>query len=447
MLTGIRKPDAGTIAFNGEPAPPFGAPGEWQKHVACVYQHSTIIPDLSVGENLFLNRQPGRAGFISWRNLTREADLLLQRWGVDVPVDRRAGDLTVEERQLVEIARSLSRGARFVILDEPTAQLDGKEIRRLFARLGDLQRDGITFLFISHHLQEVYEICDRVTVLRDARHIVTTDVARLPKHDLIAAMTGETAHARLDNPRLAPTGRTAPLIDIQALGSRSFSDVTLLLRRGEIVGLAGASSSGRTELAEAIAGLTSFDHGTINVDGRPLPSGDVVAALAAGIGCVPKNRHHQGLVLGETIADNVIMPVMGTLGPGGFISPARKHAAGRQAIAQFGIVASGTEHDVAQLSGGNQQKVVFGRAVASDPSALVLIDPTAGVDVRSKEALLTRAEDMRDAGKAILLSSAEPDDLRICDRVLVMRHGRIVAEFASGWDEADLVAAIEGLES
>ncbi|TGB24288.1 ATP-binding cassette domain-containing protein, partial [Burkholderia thailandensis] len=191
ILTGLRKPDAGVVRFGGEDAPPLADRDGWRARVACVYQHSTIIRELTVAENLFINRQPTRRGAIDWRALRRDARALLDHWRIDVGERTRAGDLTVEARQLVEIARALSYGARFIILDEPTAQLDGDEIKRLFARIRELQRDGVTFLFISHHLQEVYDICQAVTVLRDARRIVSAPVAALPRDALIEAMTGE----------------------------------------------------------------------------------------------------------------------------------------------------------------------------------------------------------------------------------------------------------------
>ncbi|MER6919663.1 ATP-binding cassette domain-containing protein, partial [Streptomyces spiralis] len=192
ILTGLQAPDEGTVTFDGEPAPRLADRDAWRQRVACVYQKSTIIPGLTVAENLFLNRHDrGRSGLISWRTVRDRASELLRTWSVDVDARTLAGELDVEQRQFVEIARALSFGARFIILDEPTAQLDGSAINRLFARIRDLQRQGVTFLFISHHLQEVYEICDTVTVFRDARHILTAPVAELPRAELVAAMTGE----------------------------------------------------------------------------------------------------------------------------------------------------------------------------------------------------------------------------------------------------------------
>ncbi|GJH27781.1 sugar ABC transporter ATP-binding protein [Caballeronia novacaledonica] len=447
MITGLRRPDAGEIRFGGEPAPPLADRDGWRERVACVYQHSTIIRELSVAENLFINRQHRRGGVIDWRTMRRDARALLDHWKIDVREDARAGDLTVEARQLVEIARALSYGARFIILDEPTAQLDGDEIKRLFRRIEELQTEGVTFLFISHHLQEVYEICQAVTVLRDARHIVSAPVSALPRDKLIEAMTGEKGGlAVADAATRAPLPADASIaLSVSALSGGDYDDVNFSVRRGEVIGLTGATTSGRTSVAEAIAGLKAQRSGTITVDGRMLTPGDVPGALASGVGCVPKDRHREGLVLTQSVAENASMTIARTLGRFGIASPAKKNAFGRRMIAALGIKTQGPEHVVSGLSGGNQQKVVMARALATDPNVLVLIDPTAGVDVKSKEALLGVVERVREEGKAVLVVSGELDDLRTCDRVLVMFRGAIVAEFPAGWQDHELIASVEGV--
>jgi simple sugar transport system ATP-binding protein len=446
ILTGLREPDSGEVRFHGEPAPAISDREGWRQRVACVYQHSTIIPDLTVAENLFINRQPLRRGFINWSTLWRDAREVLDRWDVSVSERSRAGDLKVEARQLVEIARALSYGARFIILDEPTAQLDGEEIKRLFAQMRRLQAQGVTFLFISHHLQEVYEVCQTVTVLRDARHILTAPAATLSKDALIEAMTGEQVSFSFADAanRKAPTEGSAAL-EVKSIGGEDFEDVSFSVRAGEIIGLCGATSSGRLGVAEAVAGLGPYSAGTIRINGAPLRANDVPSALALGVGCVPKSRHRQGLVLTQSIADNVTMPIAKALGALGFIAPARRAAAANEAIETLGVVTQGPDQLVSDLSGGNQQKVVMGRALASRPSVLVLIDPTAGVDVKSKEALLHAVENTRREGRAILVASGELEDLRVCDRVLVMRHGKVVAEHAAGWSDNELVASVEGI--
>jgi simple sugar transport system ATP-binding protein len=446
ILTGMRAPDAGHVAFNGAAAPPVGERDAWRQCVACVYQHSTIIPALSVAENLFVNCQPGRGGLIDWGRTRREARALLDRWQVDVPETSRARELTVEQRQLVEIARALSYGARFIILDEPTAQLDGAAIGRLFGRMRELQRAGVTFLFISHHLQEVYEICQAVTVLRDGRHILSAPVAELPKAMLIEAMTGERGGLAVpDAARRTPPTQGAPVLAVQGLAGADFADISFAIGPGEVVGLAGATSSGCMTVAETVAGLRRGIAGTVRVGERVLPAGDVPAALATGVGCVPRDRHHEGLVLGRSVADNATLTVADRLGPAGLVWPGRQLAAAERMIADLGIVTQGPAQPASRLSGGNQQKLVLARALATDPKLLVLINPTAGVDVKSKESLLASVERERARGKAVLLVTSEIDDLRICDRVLVMFRGRITAEHRAGWADADLIAEMEGI--
>lgn len=446
ILTGLREPDSGVIRFSGEFAPPVFDREAWRQRVACVYQHSTIIPDLTVAENLFVNRQPLHRGFISWPALRRQARDVLDRWNVNVSEDMRAGDLKVEARQLVEIARALSYGARFIILDEPTAQLDGDEIKRLFVRIRELQTQGVTFLFISHHLQEVYEICQAVTVLRDARHIISALVTDLPRDRLIEAMTGEQVQFGFADAAGRTTEPDMPVaLEVRNLSGDDFKDVSFQIRKGEVVGISGATSGGRIGVAEAIAGLANRKAGSIVINGRLLKPGDVPAALSLGVGCVPKSRHKQGLVLSQSVADNITMTIANQLGPYGFIAPFRRARATNDAIHSLGIVTEGAEQLVSNLSGGNQQKVVMARALANRPSVLVLMDPTAGVDVKSKEALLRVVENLRREGRAILVVSGELEDLRTCDRVLIMRHGRVVAEHKAGWSDNALVASIEGI--
>ena len=448
ILTGLSKPDRGRVLFAGAPAPPLGDREAWRRRVACVYQHSTVIPHLTVAENLFLNRQPTRRGMINWSRLRRQSRELLDSWQVAVDVDVPAGELSVEDRQLVEIARALSYGARFIVLDEPTAQLDSDAIGRLFERMRELADAGVTFLYISHHLQEVHEVCQAVTVLRDARQVLTAPVADLSRADLIDAMTGEQGGLTVvDAAEREPVTDADDALTVEALSGDGFDGVSFAVRHGEVLGLAGSNASGKHQIAETVYGLRPPRSGHVVVAGRRLAGGHVGAALRAGIGCVPRDRHHQGLVLGLPIADNAAMTVLDRLGPAGIAAPAARNRLATKAIADYDIVAAGPEQQTDALSGGNQQKVVLARALASDPTVLVLINPTAGVDVKSKEALLAQVERVRAAGKAVLIVSEELDDLRPCDRVLVLRAGQVVAEHAAGWAVADLVADIEGVEA
>jgi simple sugar transport system ATP-binding protein len=450
ILTGLARPDAGQVLFTGQPAPSVADPNAWRGHVACVYQKSTIIQSLSVAENLYLNRQDsftGRRGLVSWRALYAHAARLLANWNIDVDPKVEAGKLTVEQRQTLEIARALSFGARFIILDEPTAQLDGAGINRLFERLRSLQAAGVAFLFISHHLQEIYEICQTVTVYRDARHVLTAPVAGLGREALIEAMTGEATGLRELGQGSAPVAAgAAPLLQVEHLtGTSEFVDVSLTVRAGEIVGLAGAVGAGAVAVGETVVGLRKPFRGTVTVAGRPVRPGSVPASLAAGVGFVPEDRHRQGLVPLRSIAENLTLTVAERLGRYGFVSENARRRTAAGLMRRLDVKAAGPDQPVSALSGGNQQKVVMGRALASEPRVLVLIRPTAGVDVKSKESLLGTVEAAVADGRAALIVSDELDDLRVADRVVVMFKGEVVAELPRGWTDRQMVAAIEGL--
>ncbi|WP_330351000.1 sugar ABC transporter ATP-binding protein [Streptomyces sp. NBC_00582] len=449
ILTGLQQPDTGTLRFSGEPAPGFGDIDAWRSRVACVYQRSTIIGELTVAENLFLNRQSaGAVQPIRWKQLRLRAEELLGEYGVAVDPAARAKDLTVEQRQFVEIARALSFGARFIILDEPTAKLDARGIGRLFDKLRDLQDQGVAFLFISHHLQEVYDLCSTVTVYRDAAHILTAPVAELGHQALVEAMTGESASATAVAESRSPAARSgsAELLEIKGLTlPGACEELSLSVRAGEVVGLAGAAASGNVQVGEAVAGLHRAQDGSISVGRRSVRTGSVPSALAAGVGLVPEDRHIQGLVNKRSVAENATLTVTDQLGPLGMVLPARTRAFAQRMIQDLDIKTPGAATPVSALSGGNQQKVVVARALATDPHVLVAIRPTNGVDVKSKEFLLGRIRQVADGGKAALIVSDELDDLKVCDRVVVMFHGHVVAEFDRGWKDEHVVAAMEGV--
>ncbi|MEO3870385.1 sugar ABC transporter ATP-binding protein [Nonomuraea sp. B12E4] len=443
ILTGLQRPDGGEVLFSGEAAPALADRDAWRQRVACVYQKPTIIPALTVAENLFLNRQSA-GSLINWRGLRARARAVLDTYEVDVDARALAGDLTVEQRQLVEIARALSFGARFIILDEPTARLDGPAIERLFTRMRSLREQGVTMMYISHHLDEVYEICQSVTVFRDARHVLTRPVADLPHDELVAAMTGEATTAY--EARARTPGDTVVLSGESLSLAGRYRDVDLSVRSGEVVGLAGSASSGKVGLAETLVGLRRADAGTVTVNGARVRPGDVPAAMRAGLGFVPEDRHHEGFVPLLSVGENATFPIARKLGRYGMVSPARRRAKSVQMIESLDIKTEGPDQPVGDLSGGNAQKVVFARALVDDPTVLVVINPTAGVDVKAKQALLGAVEDAVDRGAGAVIVSDELDDLRICDRVLVMFHGRVVRDVPRGWTDHELVAVMEGIE-
>lgn len=446
ILTGLAAPDSGTVHFGGEPAPSLSDRAGWRQVVACVYQRLMITPGLSVAENLFLNRQAASRRPIGWASLRRQARALLDAWALDVDPRVPAGELNIEQRQLLEIARALSFGARFIILDEPTARLDAGGIARLFERIRALQRQGVTFLYISHHLQEIFQLCQRVTVFRDARHIITTPITEISHSALVEAMTGEPA-SEVSDPRPPRPAAAAPVLSVAGLTvGEQCKDVSFEVAAGEVVGLAGAGASGKFAVADAVAGFIRPDAGTIRIAGRPLRPGSVPRALSAGVGVVPRDRHREGFVGGLSVAENATMTVPHRLGRHGFVSPRRRNALAREVIDALDIVPPRPDLAVADLSGGNQQKVVMARALVDRPRVLVLMAPTLGVDVKSKQAVMDQAVTAARNDAAVLLVTDDLDDLRYCHRILVMFRGDVVAGMTETWDDRDVVAAMEGVD-
>jgi len=455
ILSGLRRPDAGTVRLYGEPAPPVGDPAGWRRKVACVYQHSMLVPTLSVAENMFLNRQPRRRwGGISPATMRTEAAAVMADWGVDIDVTAPAGAISVEQRQIVEIARALSAGTRCLILDEPTAALERGAVSRLFGRIRPLLSAGVAILYISHHLEEVYEICDEVTVLRDGRHVVTAPVGEISQDEMVAAMVGATdpheVHATVID--AAPARHTAaePVLEVRELTAAdtrgAVAAVSLAVRPGECVGLLGLAGSGTTTLADTVAGLVRPTGGEILLDGRPLPPGRPDLALRRGVGYVPEDRHDRGYVPLLGVADNITMTINDRLTRYGILPPKRHRAAARALADRLDVVSAGTGQPVGELSGGNQQKVVVARALARDPKAVVAVAPTQGVDVASKRSLLGALESARTGGAGVLLVSDDLADLAIANRIVVLVRGSVFAEFTDPpWDRERLIAAAEGL--
>jgi simple sugar transport system ATP-binding protein len=455
ILTGLVRPDRGAVQLGGAVAPSQADRGAWQRLVACVYQKSTVVPDLTVAENVFLNRPTGEGddhGLVNWRAMRARARQVMLDWGFDLDVDRLARDLTVEQRQVVEIARALSVGARFLILDEPTASLEKAAIERLFERIRRLKGNAVGVLYISHHLEEIYDVCDRVTVLRDGTAVLSAPVGEITQARLVAAMIGSTPQQATKV--VAPTtiaASTRPRLEISHLQVPAtlgpVRDVSFSVRPGECVGLVGLRGSGTATVADTIVGLVKPASGEITLDGRPLSSGRVDAALRRGVAYVPEDRHARGFVSYLGVGDNLTLSILDRLSTWGIVSRSAHDRAASGLVEQLGIVTSGLDQPVGQLSGGNQQKVVVGRALAAQPAVLVAVAPTVGVDVAAKEALLDVIAAARDGGTAVLLVSDDLDDLRICTRLLVMVKGRLSREFPHPpWDRHELIAAVEDLE-
>ena len=460
ILSGLYPPDAGEVRLDGRPAPSLGDIAAWRGRIATVFQHSMVVPGLTVAENVFLGRQPRRAGIVDWRRMREQTQKVMADWGFDVNADTACGNLTVEQRQVVEITRALAAGTRCLLLDEPTAALERTAAQRLFERIRQLRAQGVAILYISHHLEEVFEICTDVAVLRDGEIVLTAPMPEMTKDDLVTAMIGqenlstERSVAPAPGPR-EPAGAAAagagPDLVVEGVTFASpgvfLGNVSLTVRGGERVGVTGLRGSGATTLARIVAGAAAADAGQVRLGDRVLRPGDRAGALRAGIGYIPEDRQADGFVPLLGAAENITMTITDRIARSGFVGPRRREARAAPLARRLSLVSAGLGQPVRELSGGNQQKVTVARALASDPVLIVSITPTRGVDVASKELLLSELDRITSqTGASLLLASDELDDLAICDRVVVLVRGEIFTEFTEPpFDREALIAAAEGL--
>ena len=434
------------VRLGAEAAPTLADRATWQRLVACVYQKSMVVPSLTVAENVFLNRATGDDhGIVNWRAMRSRARQVMLDWGFDLDVNRLARDLSVEQRQVVEIARALSVGARFLILDEPTASLEKAAIERLFERIRRLKGSGVGILYISHHLEEIYEVCD-------GERVLSAPVGEIKQDRLVEAMVGVAPQraTEISAPMLV-IASARPRLEISHLRVTatlgSVQDVSFSVSPGECVGLVGLQGSGTATVADTVVGLVKPVSGEIRLDGKPIHAGRVDATLRQGVTYVPEDRHARGFVPYLGVGENLTVCILDRLSSRGIVSRSGRDRVAAGLVEQLGIVTSGLDQRVEQLSGGNQQKVVVGRALARHPAVLVAVTPTVGVDVAAKESLLNVIGAARDGGTAVLLVSDDLEDLRICTRLLVMVKGRLVKEYRQPpWDRHELIAAVEGLE-
>jgi simple sugar transport system ATP-binding protein len=457
ILCGLLAADSGEVRFDGEPAPPVADIGAWRSRIATVFQHSMVVPQLTVAENIFLGDRPSHRGIVDWRAMRATTRRVLREWDFNVDPDVECVTLTVEQRQIVEIAGALARGTRILLLDEPTAALERDGARRLFERVRALVAGGVAVLYISHHLEEVFEICHDVVVLRDGQVVLTAPTPTLTQDQLVSAMVGDVAlpmRATPASPASRPPRQQLSeerlvVSDIVAKSTRgSLRGASLVVRAGERVGLTGLLGAGVATLGRVIVGAHGYQAGTIRFDARPLPPGRPDAALAAGIGYIPEDRWLEGFVGLLGISENMTMSIARRLaGRLGILTPSARMLAARPLAEQLSVVSRGLGQPVAELSGGNQQKVTVARALASKPKLIVAITPTRGVDVASKDLLLAALADITSAtGASLLLASDEFGDLQICDRVIVLVRGRVFTEFTQPpYDDEELIAATEGL--
>ncbi|MEH1098472.1 sugar ABC transporter ATP-binding protein [Micromonospora sp. CPCC 205561] len=438
-LAGIDRPGAGTMLLDGAPYAPAGPAEALRAGIQVVHQELSMLPHLSVAENLFLQRLPRRFGLVDRTSLERRSRELLDRVGLDISPRVRVGRLGIAQMQLVEIARSLSADCRLLVMDEPTATLTPREVSRLFDILRQLTAQGVAVVYISHHLEEIFDIGDRVTVLRNGRHVATQELAGLTPADLVRLMVGrDLAH---EYPPVLPRNVGEELLRVDELRvTPTAPAISLSVRAGEVVGVAGLVGSGRTEAMRAIFGADRPAAGRITMRGVPVRPGSPGSAIRRGISFLTEDRKSQGLVLDLPIAANVSLASIGKVSRAGLLRRSAEAASASDLSRRLRVKATGVRQHPRALSGGNQQKVVLGRWLAADSDLLIVDEPTRGIDVGARYEIHQLLLDLAAAGKGLLVVSSDlPELLGICDRLLVFSRGRIAGEVARADFDAERV--------
>jgi simple sugar transport system ATP-binding protein len=448
IMTGALPRDAGKMLLDGEPVD-FASPAEARaRGVSTVYQEVNLIPTLSVTKNLTLERQPQRYGFISWRQANERARERLKRLNLDIDVERPLASYSVAIQQLVAIARALEDDTRVLVLDEPTASLDAREVELLFGILRDLKARGIAIVFITHFIDQVYQITDRISVLRNGRLVGAAPTAELPRLKLISLMLGrelERTESRRASGAAAAHGE--PILSVEGLGRRRYmGNFDLQLRAGEVVGLAGLLGSGRTETCKLVFGAVHADAGQVRFEGRPIAIRSPRQAVRLDIGFCPEDRKAEGLIPELTVRENIVLALQAKRGWLGRLSHDEQERIAQQMIKTLGIATPDADKPVGQLSGGNQQKVILARWLASKSRILILDEPTRGIDVGAHAEIIALIRRLCGEGLALLVASSELDEIvAVSDRVEVLRDRRQVGEIAGdGVTRENIIHTIAG---
>ncbi|GAA2729384.1 sugar ABC transporter ATP-binding protein [Cellulomonas aerilata] len=428
VVAGVHRRDAGEFLLQGRSVD-FGSTAESKAQgVAVIYQEPTLFPDLSVTENIFMGRQPLGAGRrIDRAAMYAEAERLFARLGVHIDPRRPAEGLSIADQQIIEIAKAISLDASLLIMDEPTAALSGIEVERLFAVARSLRDEGRALVFISHRFDEVFALCDTVTVMRDGEYISTHATAETTVDEMVAAMVGRDVAELFPK---TPAAIGAPVLEVQGLTSVGvFDDVSFTVRAGEIVGLAGLVGAGRSEVARAVFGVDRYHSGTVHVNGTAVPGGKPRAAIRAGMALIPEDRRKQGLVIDASVARNVGGVIRSALARTGLLTARTENRAAAPWASRLEVKTNALDMTAATMSGGNQQKVVIAKWLATDPKVLIIDEPTRGIDVGTKSEVHRLLSELAGRGLAILMISSElPEVLGMADRVLVISEGRITAD-------------------
>jgi len=445
VITGAHQPDAGTIEIRGQPVRHLTPAAAHELGVACIYQQPALFPDLTVAENIGLRLEPEVAmRKVNWPQRRERAVKLLQRIGADISSYAEIRSLSMPEQQLVEIACALGAGARIVIMDEPTASLTPKEVQLLFTVIRELRQSGVGVIYISHRLEEIFAVADRVTVLRDGESIATNKVDEINEASLIKLMVGREVSHIYPSPEGASGNFVLSLKNLNCVAS-GVHDVTLQVRAGEVLGLAGLVGAGRTELARVLFGITPADSGEIVLNGQRLTVSSPQEAVAHGIAYVPEDRRRHGVILEMPIAHNVTMAIHRRIFPGSWLRFGAEKQLALDFIRDLDVRTSGPEAPGNSLSGGNQQKVSLARWLATKPKLLILDEPTQGVDVGAKSEIHKIIRRLAKEGLAVMMISSDlPEILGMSDRIAVMRGGTITAILPGQSDAHEVMAAALG---
>ncbi len=440
IIAGAHSPDDGEVLIDGQEAR-FHHPREARERgIAIIYQEPSLFPDLTVAENIFLGRQPRRLGGlgIDWKTMMVETERLLAGIGTDLPPLTPVNRLSVANRQMVEIARALGTNARILVMDEPTSSLSDREIERLFDVMRRLRGQGVGIVFISHRLDEIFAITDKVTVMRDGEIVGTFATGEVDRDRLISLMVGREVSQLYPK---TPGEFGEPVLELSGLWqSNKFRDINLSVRRGEVLGLFGLVGSGRSEVAQAVFGITRPERGEVRLEGKRLVARSPQEAIQSGVVYLPEDRQSQGLILPLSVAENVSLAILRSLSRASGIDKGKEDSLAREYVTRLSIKTPSVRQQALALSGGNQQKVVLGKWLATQPKVLILDEPTRGVDVGAKAEIHRIIDELAHRGLAIILISSDlPEILGMSDRVAVLREGRLAGIVDRGEATAERV--------
>ncbi len=449
VVAGVHRRDSGVFELGGEPVDFSSTSDSKQAGIAVIYQEPTLFPDLSVTENIFMGRQPLASGRrIDRPAMIAEAERLFARLGVRIDPRRPAAGLSIADQQIIEIAKAISLEARLLVMDEPTAALSGVEVERLFSVARSLRDEGRALVFISHRFDEVFALADTVTVMRDGSYVDTRRIDATSPSELVSLMVGRDVDDLF--PKVAAT-IGEPVLQVRGLNRAGvFHDVDLEVRAGEIVGLAGLVGAGRSEVARAVFGVDPYDSGSVSISGQDVKAHDPRAAIRAGMAFIPEDRRKQGLVIDSSVSRNVAGVIRRGIAKGGLVTAGMENKAAGPWASRLEVKTSALDMNAATMSGGNQQKVVIAKWLATEPRLLIIDEPTRGIDVGTKAEVHRLLSELAGQGLAILMISSElPEVLGMADRVLVLCEGRITAALdrAEATPEAVMHAATHHLET